>query len=88
MLRQGVTVRSRHVYDQQQGPSHERTFQQKGGAVLLLLILIILAVVFLAGGFSARGHSSYGTYSTPGIGLGGVLLIIVIVLFLTGNLNF
>ena len=55
---------------------------------MLLIILIILAVVFLGGGFSTRGHSTYGTYSTPGMGLGGLLLIIVIVLFLTGNLNF
>ena len=33
---------------------------------MLLIILIILAIVFLAGGFSTRGHSRYGTYSTPG----------------------
>jgi hypothetical protein len=58
------------------------------GSFVLLIILIILAIVFLAGGFSTRGHSTYGTYSTPGMGLGGLLLIIVIVLFLTGNLNF
>ena len=54
---------------------------------MLLIILIILAVLFLGGGFSTRGHSSYGGYSTPGIGLGGLLLIIVIVLFLTGYLH-
>jgi hypothetical protein len=55
---------------------------------LLLIILIILAIVFLAGGFSTRGHATYGTYSTPGMGLGGLLLIIVIVLFITGYLHF
>ena len=55
---------------------------------MLLIILIVVAIIFLAGGFSTRGHSTYGTYSTPGMGLGGVLLIIVVVLFLTGNLNF
>ena len=55
---------------------------------MLFIILVVLAIVFLAGGFSTRGHSRYGTYSTPGIGLGGLLLIIVILLFLTGNLRF
>ena len=55
---------------------------------MLLIILIVLAIIFLAGGFSTRGHSRYGTYSTPGMGLGGLLLIIVILLYLTGNLNF
>ena len=54
---------------------------------MLLIILVILAIVFLAGGFSTRGHSTYGTYSTPGMGLGGLLLIVVLVLFLTGNLH-
>jgi Protein of unknown function (DUF3309) len=55
---------------------------------MLLIILVILAIVFLGGGLSTRGHSRYGTYSTPGMGLGGLLLIIVILLYLTGNLNF
>ena len=55
---------------------------------MLLIILIILAIIFLAGGFSTRGHSRYGTYSSPGIGLGGLLLIVLVVLYLTGNLNF
>lgn len=55
--------------------------------MVLLIILVVLAIVFLAGGFSTRGHSSYGSYSTPGMGLGGLLLLIVIVLFLTGNLH-
>ena len=55
---------------------------------MLLLILIIVAIVFLAGGFSTRGHSRYGSYSTPGMGLGGLLLIILILLLVTGNLRF
>jgi hypothetical protein len=55
---------------------------------VLLIILIILAIIFLAGGFSTRGHSRYGTYSSPGIGLGGLLLIVLVVLYLTGNLHF
>ena len=55
---------------------------------MLLIILIVLAIIFLAGGFSTRGHSTYGTYSTPGMGLGGLLILIVIVLYLTGSLRF
>jgi hypothetical protein len=55
---------------------------------VLLIILIIVAIVFLAGGFSTRGHARYGSYSTPGMGLGGLLLIILILLLLTGNLRF
>ena len=54
---------------------------------MLGIILIILAIVFLAGGFSTRGHARYGTYSSPGMGLGGLLVLVVIVLFLTGNLR-
>ena len=55
---------------------------------MLLIILIVLAVLFLGGGVSTRGHSRYGTYSTPGIGLGGLLVIILIVALVTGYLHF
>jgi hypothetical protein len=55
--------------------------------VLLPSILIVLAIVFLAGGFSTRGHSRYGSYSTPGLGLGSLLVLVLIVLFLTGSLH-
>jgi hypothetical protein len=55
---------------------------------MLLVVLIVLAVIFLAGGVFTRGHSRYGTYSSPGIGLGGLVVIILVVLYLTGNLNF
>lgn len=55
---------------------------------MLLIILIILAVLFLGGGLGTRGHSTYGSYSTPGIGLGGILLIILIILLLSGSLRF
>ena len=54
---------------------------------MLLIILIILAVLFLGGGFGMRGHSTYGGYSTPGIGLGGLLFIILVILLLTGSLH-
>ena len=55
---------------------------------MLVIVLIILAVLFLGGGFGTRGHSTYGSYSTPGIGLGGILLIILVILLLTGSLHF
>jgi hypothetical protein len=55
---------------------------------VLLIILIILVILFLGGGFSTRGHRTYGSYSTPGIGLGGLLLIVLVVLLLTGYLRF
>jgi ABC-type sugar transport system permease subunit len=57
-------------------------------AISVVLFLIILVIILLAGGFSTRGHSTYGTYSTPGMGLGGLLILIVIVLYLTGSLRF
>ena len=46
---------------------------------LLELILIVLLVVVLLGAFGYGG----GSYRTPGIGLGGVLLIILLILLLT-----
>ena len=55
---------------------------------MLVIVLIILAVVFLGGGFGMRGHSTYGSYSTPGIGMGGILLVILVILLLTGSLHF
>jgi hypothetical protein len=67
-------------------PWHDSVKRERG-APLLLIILIVLALLFLGGGFGMRGHSSYGSYSTPGIGLGGILLIILVVLLLTGSLH-
>jgi hypothetical protein len=66
---------------------HDRPAKLSRSPFLLLIILIVVAIIFLAGGFSTRGHSTYGTYSTPGMGLGGLLLVIVLVLYLTGNLH-
>jgi hypothetical protein len=52
----------------------------------LILILIILAVLFFGGG--GFGYSrGYNNYGHTGIGLGGVILIVLVVLFLTGNLR-
>lgn len=54
---------------------------------MLLLVLAIAVIIFLGGGFASRGHSTYGDFSAPGIGLGGILLIIVVLLLLTGTLH-
>jgi hypothetical protein len=50
--------------------------------MLLLILLIILIVLAFGGGFGYRG----GIYRGPGIGLGGILLILLILL-LTGAIG-
>jgi hypothetical protein len=49
----------------------------------LLLLIVLLLLVF--GGLPTWGYHQYG-YAPSGIG--GILLIIVLVLLLTGRLNF
>ena len=50
------------------------------------LILVILLVIYLFGGFSGRfGGYGYGM-GHSGIGIGGILLILVVVLLLTGRM--
>ena len=46
---------------------------------LLEIVLIVLLVVVLLGAFGYGG----GTYRTPGIGVGGILLILLLILLLT-----
>ena len=48
------------------------------------LILLIIVLILLFGG--GLGHWSGQPWGGPGIGIGGVLLIILIVLLLTGRL--
>jgi hypothetical protein len=50
-----------------------------GSAMSLLLILLILLVLFGGGGFYAGGPRA-------GIGLGGLILVVIIVMALTGRL--
>ena len=50
----------------------------------MLLVLIILILLFMGGGYGLRTHPTYGSYSTGGIGLGGLLLIILLIMLLTG----
>jgi hypothetical protein len=53
---------------------------------MLGLILVIILVIFLVGGFSGRfGGYGYG-YGHSGMGIGGVILIILVVLLLTGRI--
>lgn len=55
--------------------------------MLLIILLVILAIAFLGGGFGVRGHQQYGSFSGPGIGLGGILIIVLAVLVLSGTLR-
>ncbi|HVL26688.1 MAG TPA: hypothetical protein VM390_00965 [Acidimicrobiales bacterium] len=45
---------------------------------IIEILLLVLLVAVLVGAFGYGG----GTYRTPGIGLGGVLLIILLILLL------
>ena len=49
----------------------------------LLLLLVLLLIVF--GGLPNWGYHQYG-YGPSGIG--GIVLIVVLIMFLTGRLNF
>jgi hypothetical protein len=49
----------------------------------LLLLIVLLLLVF--GGLPAWGYHNYG-YAPSGVG--GIILIIVLILFLTGRLHF
>lgn len=51
--------------------------------MLLLIVLIALIVMAFGGGVGYRG----GSYRNHGIGLGGVLLIVLVVLLVTGALH-
>jgi hypothetical protein len=63
----------------------ERVLQQpdpKENTMSLLLLLVLLLVVF--GGLPNWGYHNYG-YAPSG--LGGIILIVVLVLFLSGRLH-
>ncbi len=47
-----------------------------------LVLLVVVLLVLFGGGFGAYSGASWGG---PGLGLGGLLLIILLVLFLTGR---
>lgn len=46
---------------------------------IIEILLIVLIIAALVGGFGYGG----GTYRTPGIGLGTILLIVLLILLLT-----
>ncbi len=54
------------------------------GGTMLILILLIVLIVFAVGG--GRGYNG-GTYRRHGFGLGGILLIVLLVLFLSGAIR-
>jgi Protein of unknown function (DUF3309) len=49
----------------------------------LLLLIVVLLIVF--GGLPNWGYHNYG-YAPSGIG--GVILVVLVIMFLTGRLNF
>jgi hypothetical protein len=49
------------------------------------LLLILILLVFVFGGLPTWGYHSYG-YAPSG--LGGIILLIVVILLLTGRLDF
>jgi Protein of unknown function (DUF3309) len=58
----------------------------KESAMSLGMILIIIVIIYLLGGFSGRfGGYGYGM-GHSGMGLGGVILVVLLVLFLLGKL--
>lgn len=50
---------------------------------MLLILLVVLLTLFVAGGL---GYDN-GAYRGPGLGLGAIVLIILVVLLLTGSLR-
>jgi hypothetical protein len=52
---------------------------------MLLLILIIVLVVAFGGGFYPVGGAY--PYRGPGWSLGGIILLVLIILYLTGNIH-
>ena len=50
----------------------------------MLLLLIVLILLF-GGGFGYWGHQNYGPWGGPGIGLGTVLLILLIIYLVGGT---
>jgi hypothetical protein len=52
---------------------------------MLLIILIIVLVLSFGGGFYNQGGAY--PYRGPGWGLGGLIILVLLVLLLTGNLH-
>lgn len=51
----------------------------------LLLIILILVLLFGGGGFYVHNAGTFGPYGGPGIGLGGIIVIIIIAMLLSGR---
>jgi len=57
----------------------------------MIMILLIILVIFLLGGglgvhYGSWGGPNYSSYGMGGIGLGGILLLVLVVLLLSGRL--
>jgi hypothetical protein len=52
----------------------------------LLLLILVLALLFGGGGFYSYRTGFGGPYGTYGMGLGGIVLLVVIVMLLSGRL--
>ena len=50
----------------------------------LIIFVIVLILLLGGGGYYGRGAGWPGYYSTGGIGIGGILLILLIFMLLTG----
>ena len=48
--------------------------------VLLVVLLVIFILAFVGGGWRYRG----GAYRSPGIGIGGALLLVLLLVLLVG----
>lgn len=49
----------------------------------LILIIIVCLLLFGGGGYYVHG-AGYGPYAGPGIGIFGLIVIVLIVIFFTG----
>jgi hypothetical protein len=47
-----------------------------------MILLIIILVLLFGGGFGYWGHNQYGGYAGPGIGIGTVLAILLVLYLL------
>ena len=51
----------------------------------LLIILVVILLLF-GGGLGYYGHSNWGGYAGPGIGLGTLLIVVLVIFLLMGRI--
>jgi hypothetical protein len=57
--------------------------ERQAFSMTLLLIIIVLIILFGGGGH----YYNRGSYRTGGFGIAGLLVIVLLILWLTGNLH-